>query len=658
MKTKIKSFFKKSLIIIFMALGVLKVNASDTIQLISHTLPTQLNVGKWLEFTVTYSSTNLNDTLELYGNINYLGDIYPIIGINKKSSPTQATKDSIYINNGLLYTKFKVEIIFHPTMIPIEFNKTNNWILNVCNKTVCSQDTLSIFPKSVADSLLPSGTFPSGEMLKTFERKKYDLNQFFSNPLCQDTIWTTKGKIIDTNYIYHINCDTILDTNIVYINNWYLEEQMEPAPYNITICNPIDSNDCDEVHAGDMPWYIWKLFLDTTTVYSQKVICDTTIESIYDTNYHLTSPKIDTSTVIQVTPYITVHPKDIHDTTYQKVQMFGNDTIICHPIYLDSCEHYSDTTTFIYIWEMVINTHTVYDTSWVYDTTKFHIYDTSYINNFTIEKKLRYHLTFWKSLSNFDGSYFNITENTLEVFADEYANPGNNGYNLYMFIENDSSSIVTLIEIGYQEYLLAYLNQVNFETQAQPGDYWESRFNYGDIVKPTFDTIILDGLPNWVARENYKYWLYKANYYSSTTEDPDSVWVNRAILKGTVPKSILKSSSISHVIGAQYCKDGDCIPRKEYVLTITDDGVTQLEPLANSHSIKSVNVYPNPATSYININGSDLTNVIVMDMYGRIVYNQLLSLPSKIQIDDWLKGMYLLRIDNDKETKTFKIIKD
>jgi hypothetical protein len=63
----------------------------------------------------------------------------------------------------------------------------------------------------------------------------------------------------------------------------------------------------------------------------------------------------------------------------------------------------------------------------------------------------------------------------------------------------------------------------------------------------------------------------------------------------------------------------------------------------------SINIYPNPSTGMIYVKGSELTraNIQVIDMMGRIMYEENHSLTDQIDLSDLKKGTYLLRIHTE-----------
>jgi hypothetical protein len=70
-------------------------------------------------------------------------------------------------------------------------------------------------------------------------------------------------------------------------------------------------------------------------------------------------------------------------------------------------------------------------------------------------------------------------------------------------------------------------------------------------------------------------------------------------------------------------------------------------------------IYPNPATSVLNINNAAVNSQLtITDILGNMVYQQPImnSTQSSIDVSTWNKGVYLLQIKNEKETTVKKVV--
>lgn len=73
---------------------------------------------------------------------------------------------------------------------------------------------------------------------------------------------------------------------------------------------------------------------------------------------------------------------------------------------------------------------------------------------------------------------------------------------------------------------------------------------------------------------------------------------------------------------------------------------------------KSFAVYPNPAKDVINIvgNGSKMKSASVYDLSGKMMVSETSN--PQINVSSFKKGIYILQISSENETKKIKIIKD
>ena len=70
-----------------------------------------------------------------------------------------------------------------------------------------------------------------------------------------------------------------------------------------------------------------------------------------------------------------------------------------------------------------------------------------------------------------------------------------------------------------------------------------------------------------------------------------------------------------------------------------------------------VNIYPNPATQIININGLKIDEVItIYDVFGQFVKKQSCDTSTEINIADIAKGIYFIRLQSN-QNQTYKFIK-
>ena len=69
-----------------------------------------------------------------------------------------------------------------------------------------------------------------------------------------------------------------------------------------------------------------------------------------------------------------------------------------------------------------------------------------------------------------------------------------------------------------------------------------------------------------------------------------------------------------------------------------------------------MNVYPNPATTVINIDNAEGAQVSVFDINGRMITNvESASANQTIDASNFAKGMYIVRIANGNNVITKKV---
>ena len=68
--------------------------------------------------------------------------------------------------------------------------------------------------------------------------------------------------------------------------------------------------------------------------------------------------------------------------------------------------------------------------------------------------------------------------------------------------------------------------------------------------------------------------------------------------------------------------------------------------------IDRVNVYPNPATAYINVEGM-VDNLVLYDINGRVVAE---TTARTLDVSTLSPGNYLLQISNAEEVRTVKVL--
>jgi hypothetical protein len=120
----------------------------------------------------------------------------------------------------------------------------------------------------------------------------------------------------------------------------------------------------------------------------------------------------------------------------------------------------------------------------------------------------------------------------------------------------------------------------------------------------------------------------------TVTINDDGVFINNA--KVTVV-DLEAANGVVHVIDA--------------VLIPTTTSISSLDEL-------TFEIYPNPATDYIRINSNiGVESLIITDIAGRVVTQMNnLSLSSRIELNGFKSGIYLVKMKNGNSVSTKKLI--
>lgn len=107
----------------------------------------------------------------------------------------------------------------------------------------------------------------------------------------------------------------------------------------------------------------------------------------------------------------------------------------------------------------------------------------------------------------------------------------------------------------------------------------------------------------------------------------------------------------------------------DYAVEVTVNGCVDTSACVNmvvtnvvDFNLSNVNIYPNPMRNQFTIDLGALINntqLTVVSIEGKMIYNDVAVKSSKVTLDasDWSKGVYFVRIQNEKTFKTVKLIK-
>lgn len=81
------------------------------------------------------------------------------------------------------------------------------------------------------------------------------------------------------------------------------------------------------------------------------------------------------------------------------------------------------------------------------------------------------------------------------------------------------------------------------------------------------------------------------------------------------------------------------------------------EVAISENVVSEVSIYPNPATSVLNVNAAGYSQVEVINMLGQVVYSNSISNNAQINVSDLNNGVYFVRLSGANGTTTQKFIK-
>ena len=81
------------------------------------------------------------------------------------------------------------------------------------------------------------------------------------------------------------------------------------------------------------------------------------------------------------------------------------------------------------------------------------------------------------------------------------------------------------------------------------------------------------------------------------------------------------------------------------------------EVAISENVVSEVSIYPNPATSVLNVSAAGYNQVEIINMLGQVVYSNSISNNAQINVSDLNDGVYFVRLSGANGTTTQKFIK-
>ncbi|HNQ68609.1 MAG TPA: T9SS type A sorting domain-containing protein, partial [Bacteroidales bacterium] len=95
-----------------------------------------------------------------------------------------------------------------------------------------------------------------------------------------------------------------------------------------------------------------------------------------------------------------------------------------------------------------------------------------------------------------------------------------------------------------------------------------------------------------------------------------------------------------------------------YPATNTIETISYINQETSEHT--NINIYPNPASSYVQFSSSEQSNfqyVQIIDCTGKIVLKTEVISNNKIDISELNSGIYFIRFDENNSNVNYKLIK-
>jgi len=168
---------------------------------------------------------------------------------------------------------------------------------------------------------------------------------------------------------------------------------------------------------------------------------------------------------------------------------------------------------------------------------------------------------------------------------------------------------------------------------------------------------------NWTAPTfgTYTLWAIVSDGQNNT----DSTSVNFEVIDNSDCGAPAWNSDIAYPdAGTIITHNGAAWKNKWYANPGEEPGVNQVwEHLIdctptniNSNTFEEISIYPNPAKEIVNVKGKDIQNISIFNINGKTFYNQNIINNTIIDISDFEKGIYIIRIILSDRIITRKLI--
>ena len=91
--------------------------------------------------------------------------------------------------------------------------------------------------------------------------------------------------------------------------------------------------------------------------------------------------------------------------------------------------------------------------------------------------------------------------------------------------------------------------------------------------------------------------------------------------------------------------------------TITLNGTATITGSIDAHATSTVAIYPNPASTLLNVEAEGYDNLQIVNLVGQVVYTTNVNGHMQINVSDLSNGVYFVRLTNANGTATQKFVK-
>ena len=141
--------------------------------------------------------------------------------------------------------------------------------------------------------------------------------------------------------------------------------------------------------------------------------------------------------------------------------------------------------------------------------------------------------------------------------------------------------------------------------------------------------------------------------YSTTTNDPSAF---QLIRQESVSAAEWTEYSYSLPAGTKYVAI-NCTSNDVFALFIDDVTISAESTSINENTSNTVSIYPNPATTVLNVDAEGYNTVEIVNILGQVVYGANATSNMQINVSLLDNGVYFVRLSGANGTATQKFVK-